>query len=53
MIADEAQKIAECSKARFTNDYAITAFNEAEMKLVICIFLALCLSEHQSTDIPA
>ena len=53
VIADEAQKIAECSKARFINDYAITAFNEAELKLVICIFLALCLCEHQSTDIPA
>jgi hypothetical protein len=52
VIMDEARKIAECSKARFTNDYAITAFDEAELKLVICIFLALCLREHQSTYIP-
>jgi uncharacterized protein YxjI len=52
VITDEALKIAECSKARFTNDYAITVFNEEELKLVICIFLALCLCEHQSTYVP-
>ena len=52
-IADETEKIAEYSKALFTNDYAITVINEVELKLVICIVIALSLSEHQWTDILA
>ena len=46
-IAEETQRIAECSKARLINDYAIVVVNETELKLVICIFIALSVSEHQ------
>ena len=52
-IADETEKIAEYSKALFANDYAVTVINEVELKLVICIVIALSLSEHQWTDILA
>ena len=52
-IVNETEKVAEYSKALFANDYAITVINEAETKLVICIVIALSLSEHQWTDILA
>ena len=50
-ITEASQRVAECSKGRFGNDYAIVV-NDSEMKLVICIVLALSVSEHQSSDIP-
>jgi uncharacterized protein YxjI len=52
-ISEEDQVVAECSKAWFTNDYAIRVFNDAEWKLVVCIFIALSVREHESGDIPA
>lgn len=51
-IADETHKIAECSTAWFDSDYSITVADKAELKLVICIFLALRLSEQTAADIP-
>ena len=51
-ITDESQRIAECSKDWGGNDFAIALLNEGEMKLVICIVLALTLSEYQSADSP-
>jgi hypothetical protein len=50
-ITEANQRIAKCSKDRFGNDYAILA-DDPELKLVICIILALSESEHQSADIP-
>jgi uncharacterized protein YxjI len=53
LISEEDQVVAECSKAWFTSDYAIKVFNDAEWKLVVCIFIALSVREHDSGDIPA
>jgi hypothetical protein len=47
-ITEDTRTVAKCSKALFSNDYATTVDDESELKLVICIFLALSLSEHQS-----
>jgi len=51
-ISEHAQEIAECSKSRFSNDYEVKVFNDADLKLVMCIFIALSLLEHQSEGIP-
>jgi hypothetical protein len=52
LISDEAQKIAECSRSRFLNDYEVRVFNEADLKVVTCIFIALSLLEYRSSDVP-
>ena len=51
-ISDGAQDIAACSKAWYANDYTIRVFNDEDMKLVICIFVALSVCEHQTTSAP-
>ncbi len=51
-VSEETQQIAECSKSRFFNDYEIKVFDDADLKLVMCIFIALSLLEHQSTGTP-
>ena len=40
--------IAECSKSRMFNDYQIRVFNDVDLKLAICVFIALSLLEYQS-----
>jgi hypothetical protein len=45
------QEIAECSKSHFFGDYKVRVFNNAEVKLMMCVFIALNLLEHQSTSI--
>jgi len=52
VIDDAGQKVAEGSKARFASDYEIALVDEAEFKLVMCIFLAVHFSEGQSAGIP-
>lgn len=52
VLSEDAQKIAECSKSRFFNDYEIRIFNDADLKFAICVFIALSLAEHQSPDMP-
>ena len=52
-ISEEAQEIAECSRSRFFNDYEVRVFNDADLKVVMCIFIALSQLEYQSSDIPA
>jgi len=52
LISEEAHEIAECSRSRFFNDYEVRVFNDADLKVVMCIFIALSLLEYQSTDIP-
>jgi hypothetical protein len=52
LVAEGAQEIAECSKSRFFNDYEVRVFNDADLKLIVCVFIALSLLEHQSTHIP-
>ena len=52
LVVEEALEIAECSKSRFFNDYKIRVFNDADLKLMMCVFIALSLLEHQSTYIP-
>lgn len=52
LISEDAQEIAECSKSRFSNDYEVKVFNDADLKLVICVFIVLSLLEHQSAGIP-
>jgi uncharacterized protein YxjI len=51
-FSEDAQKIAECSKSRFSTDYKVKVFNDADLKLVMCVFIALSLLEHQSTGVP-
>ena len=49
-----SRKIAECSKEWLTSDYLITLLDEAEFKLVVCIFLALSMTEDRGSDfVPA
>jgi uncharacterized protein YxjI len=50
-IADGNQRIAECWK-EWGGNYSITLLDETELKLVICIVLALSLREDQSSDPP-
>lgn len=52
LLSEEAQKIAECSKSRFFTDYKVRVFNDADLKLAICVFIALSLLKHQTTVIP-
>jgi hypothetical protein len=52
LLSEENQEIAECSKSRFFNDYEVRVFNDADLKLAMCVFIALSLLEHQSTVIP-
>ena len=52
-IADECQKIAEFRRAWFDSDYEISVVNEAELKLIICLVLALSESEYRSSAAPA
>jgi uncharacterized protein YxjI len=51
-VTEEAHEIAECSKSRFSNDYEVKVFNDADLKSVMCAFIALNLLEHQSTGVP-
>jgi len=52
ILSDGTQQIAECKKAWWTGDYAITVFDDADLKLVVCIFIAMHLNEHQGSDVP-
>ena len=52
LVTEESREIAECSKSRFFNDYEAKVFNDADLKLVMCVFIALSLLEHQSTYTP-
>ena len=45
VLEEKALKIAECKRTWFDNDWAITLVDEAQFKLVACIFLVLSLSE--------
>jgi uncharacterized protein YxjI len=51
-LSEETRKIAECSKARFFNDYEVRIFSDAHLKLAMCAFIALSLLEHQSAPMP-
>ncbi len=51
-ISDGAEEIADCSKAWFTNDYAIRVFNDADLRLVVCIIITLSVCEHEAPFIP-
>jgi uncharacterized protein YxjI len=48
-ISDGADEIADCSKDWLVNDYAIRIFNDADLKLVVCIFIALSVCEHETS----
>ncbi|MBS1801956.1 MAG: hypothetical protein JST28_01245 [Acidobacteria bacterium] len=50
-IVDESQIIAKFSKDWGFADYTILLLNETEWKLVVCIVLALSLSQSQSAYI--
>lgn len=52
LLSDETREIAEGSKSHFLNEYEVRVFNDADLKFVICVFIALSLLEHQSTDMP-
>jgi hypothetical protein len=48
LATDEAQAVAECVKDRFSNNYTVDICDQEDLKLVICIFIALSRSEHQN-----
>ena len=52
LISENALDVAECTKSRFLNDYEIRVFNDADLNLVICVFIALSVLEHESTGVP-
>ena len=52
-ISDGDLQIADCSKARFTNNYTIRILDDTELKVVVSIFVALSVCEHEKTDSPA
>lgn len=51
-ISDGAQAIAEFSRTLFSNRYEVNLLKVEDLKLVICIVIALTVSEHHSADIP-
>jgi len=51
-VADEDLEIADGSKSLLSNDYEVRVFNDADLKLVMCVFIALSLLEHQDIYIP-
>ena len=51
-ISDGTEEIADCSKAWYTNDYAIRIINDTDLKLVVCIFIALNVCEHETPLTP-
>ena len=51
-ISDGTDEIADCSKAWLANEYAIRVFNDADLKLVVCIFIALSVYEHETSFTP-
>jgi uncharacterized protein YxjI len=50
-ISDGAQAIAEFSRTLFSNRYEVNLLEEGDLKLVICMVIALSMSE-RSSDIP-
>jgi len=52
VVSDGDEEIADCSKDWLANDYAIRVFNDADLKLVVCIFIALSVSEHEPSFTP-
>jgi hypothetical protein len=48
-ISDGKQEIAEAKKAWLTGDYAIKIFNDADFRLVVCVFVALNMRENQGS----
>jgi uncharacterized protein YxjI len=51
-ISEGTQEIAEFSKAWYTSDYAVSVSNDADLKLVICIIIALNESENPGSTAP-
>jgi hypothetical protein len=51
-ISEGVQTIAECSRAAFSNDYDVSLVEESDFKLVVCIVLALTMSEQSSSPVP-
>ena len=47
LLSDGSQEIAECSKSRFFCEYQVRVFNEPDLRIVLCAFIALSLREHQ------
>jgi len=52
LISDGSQDIAEGTKAWYTRDFAIKVSNDTDLKLVVCIFIALSVSEYESSPMP-
>jgi hypothetical protein len=51
-ISDGAEEIADGSKAWLANDYAIRVRKDADLKLVVCIFIALSVCEDETSFTP-
>jgi uncharacterized protein YxjI len=50
-VSDGDQEIAEAKKAWLTGDYAIRVCNDADFRIVLCIFITLSIREHQGAGI--
>ena len=51
-ISDGAEETASFSKDWLVNDYAVKVFNDSDLKLVICIVIALNESEYVGSPVP-
>jgi hypothetical protein len=48
LVIEGAQQIAECKKSRWFNDYEVDLFSHPDLKLMLCVFVALSELEYQS-----
>jgi uncharacterized protein YxjI len=49
-ISDGSQDIAEGTKTWYARDYAIKVANDSDLRLVVCIFIALSVREYQQSS---
>jgi hypothetical protein len=52
IVSDETRQIAEGSKSRFFQDYRLRIFKDADLKLIVCMFVALKLQESAPESSP-
>ena len=48
LVVEGTQHIAECKKSRWFNDYEVDLFSHPDLKLMLCVFIALSQLEYQS-----
>jgi hypothetical protein len=51
-ISEGGKTIAECSTTAFSDDYKLSLIDESDFKLVVCIVIAVAISERSSGPMP-